>query len=208
MAVSEARPKRAERRLAGMPVGLALLSCLLWMAAPALPRSDFRLARVTPACGPLDANICDCRERPLPASWRTDGLVHAKRLTVWYTSALGVALLLDGSEVRHLSLVKCNSSAAKTASHDYFTVQRLERLTVSYPFLRAGPSHDLVLGAPHPEESRVGVIHTSILAGKPTVKAYTVLTNVDSDGFLPFPCLRMSRLRLPEASSVFVTFLY
>ncbi|KAL4640839.1 hypothetical protein GN956_G11228 [Arapaima gigas] len=217
----EARPKRAERRLAGMPACRVLLSCVLWMAAPALLRSDFWLARVTddrllfctctwapPTCGSLDASNCNCRERLLPMSRRADGLLHAKRLTVWYTSVSGVTRLLDGSEIRHLSLVKCNASIAKAAPHDYFTVQRLERLTVSYLFLRAGQSQDLVLGAPNLETVRVGVIHTSILAGKSTVKAYTVQTNVDRDGALPFPNLRMSRLRLPEASSVFVTFLY
>ncbi|KAJ8372548.1 hypothetical protein AAFF_G00281530 [Aldrovandia affinis] len=197
------------------------------MAIPALLCRDFSLAYVTEhslymctcvqglaACGVINSSQCSCKDHPFSVLQRPGGssMVHAKCLTVWYTSPLNVALLLNNSEVRHLSLVRCSPPGGKAASHDSFSVQRLERLSVSYPAWRAGQSHDVVLGrdmgVPYHEEARVAIIHTSILMGKATLKAYTVQTKADANGVLPFPNVRMSQIGLPEASVMFVTFLY
>ncbi|KAJ8360247.1 hypothetical protein SKAU_G00167720 [Synaphobranchus kaupii] len=205
-------------QLAGQ-VGRVLLTCVIWTAVPVLLWSDFKLAYVTEhslymcscvhglaPCGVINSSQCNCDDRPLSTLHRGDssGPVH-KRLTVWYTSPLHVALLLNNSEVRHLSLVRCKAPGPRGASYQYFTVQRLERLTVSYWQGELGHSVDL---GPHTEEERVAVIHTSILTGKATLKAYTVQTKVDANGVLPFPNICMSPAGLPATAVMFVTFLY
>ncbi|XP_036403305.1 uncharacterized protein si:ch73-52p7.1 [Megalops cyprinoides] len=215
---------------AGRVQTAALLGCVLWLAAPVLLRSDFRLAYVTEhslytckcvqgmaPCGVINSSQCECKDHPFSVLRRPDGSgilwAATEQLTVWYTSPLNVALLLNNSEVRHLSLVKCNSVAGKAASYDYFTVQRLERLTVSYPSWRPGQSHDITLGrddgpAYQEKEARMAIIATAVLTGKSSLKAYTVQTKVDGKGMFPFPYLSASKVTLPEASSMYVTFLY
>uniref|UniRef100_A0A3B4EIN1 Si:ch73-52p7.1 n=2 Tax=Pygocentrus nattereri TaxID=42514 RepID=A0A3B4EIN1_PYGNA len=137
------------------------------------------------------------------------GTLQYKRLTVWYTSPLNVARLLNNSEVRHLVLVKCDPTEEELPPLDHFVVRRLERLSVSYPFLRPGQIHDVVLGrevgAPYHEEARIAVIHTAVLAGKAELKAYTVKTEVDSKGMMSFPNVFMSHEGLPEMTRMFVT---
>ena len=62
------------------------------------------------------------------------------------------------------------------------------------------------LGAAYHEQARLGLIHTSVLEGRTAVKAYTVQTHIDSNGDLPFPNLHLSKL--PETSSIYVSFIY
>lgn len=135
--------------------------------------------------------------------------VHSKQLTVWYTSSLNVARLLNNSEVRHLVLVKCNSAGDELLPFDHFTVRRLERLSV---FWRPEQSQDLVLGrdmgALYHEEARIAVIQAAVLTGKAKLKAFTVKTKVDSQGMMSFPNVFMSHDGLPEMASMFVTFVY
>lgn len=75
------------------------------------------------------------------------------------------------------------------------------------------PSHQIQdiflgreLGAAYHEQARLGIIHTSALEWGAPVKAYTVQTHIDSSGVLPFPDLYLSKL--PETSSIYVTFIY
>ncbi|XP_061693937.1 uncharacterized protein si:ch73-52p7.1 [Syngnathoides biaculeatus] len=63
------------------------------------------------------------------------------------------------------------------------------------------------LGAAFHEQARLGVIHGSVLrGGAEAVKVYTVQTQIDSDGTLPFPDLRLPKL--PVTSVIYVSFVY
>lgn len=62
------------------------------------------------------------------------------------------------------------------------------------------------LGAAYHEQARLGIIHCSVLDWGAVVKAYTVRTHIDGDGKLPFPDLHLPRL--PEASVIYVSFVY
>ncbi|NP_001314794.1 uncharacterized protein isoform X1 [Danio rerio] len=205
-------------------MSLAVLSCILWLAAPALLRSEFKVAYVT------ESNVYMCTELAFCEKMNTSELgncrdhsevlqktpkpspVQKKRLTVWYTSPLNVALFLNNSEVRHLSLVQCKPPAEQPVLSEYFTVQRLETFTITYPFRKPEQSYDFVIGkdrdAPYHEEARIAVIHTSVLTGKTELKSYTVQTKVDHSGMMSFPEIFMSRSGLLEMSRIFVTFLY
>nr|XP_023655574.1 uncharacterized protein LOC111837609 [Paramormyrops kingsleyae]XP_023655575.1 uncharacterized protein LOC111837609 [Paramormyrops kingsleyae]XP_023655576.1 uncharacterized protein LOC111837609 [Paramormyrops kingsleyae] len=203
--------------------GGTLLSCLLCVAVPALLRPDAKLAYVTEgrlctcscsrdlvACSAIGHPECKCTDWPQSGLNGPDGSrpLTEKRLTVLYTSPLNVALLLNNSEVHHLSLVKCSDTGGKVPTQDYFAVLKLEKLTVSYPLLQASQSHDFVLGTPYHDGETVSIIHMSVLMGKPSLKAYTIQAKTDSNGLLPFASLCVSPIRLPEPSRMFVTFLY
>lgn len=62
------------------------------------------------------------------------------------------------------------------------------------------------LGAAYHEQARLGIIDNSVLEWGAMVKAYTVQTYIDSEGKLPFPDLHL--LKLPEASVIYVSFVY
>ncbi|KAK7148097.1 hypothetical protein R3I93_012423 [Phoxinus phoxinus] len=205
------------------PMSCAVLFCILWLASPAVLRSEFKVAYVTErsvymcTCAP-DLGLCEkmnssewcnnCKDQSsVLQRAENPSPVQKKHLTVLYTSPLNVALLLNNSEVRHLSLVQCKPADDQPVPLEYFTVQRLETLTLSRP----GQSHDVFIGkdrdAPYQEEARIAVIHTSVLTGKSDPKSYTVQTKVDRRGMLPFPDIFMSRVALSEMR-IFVTFLY
>ncbi|XP_041715352.2 LOW QUALITY PROTEIN: uncharacterized protein si:ch73-52p7.1, partial [Coregonus clupeaformis] len=189
-------------------LGQALLSCLILMAVSGLLRPEFKLAHVTDhsllycacvhelvACGVISPREYTCKDHSLSLLHRSDSSssVQIRRLTIWYTSPLNVSLLLNNSEVWHLTLIKCNSVGSKQASLGSFTVQHLQRLTVSYPLRRSGQTHGIIPGrdmcAPYYEEARLGIIHSSVLLGESNVKAYTVQTNIDRNGILS-SCLK------------------
>ncbi|XP_067277221.1 uncharacterized protein si:ch73-52p7.1 [Pseudorasbora parva] len=201
-------------------MSLAVLYCILWLASPALLRSEFKVAYVTERnvymctcaqdpgfCEKMNSSECSsCRNLSVLQS-----SVQKKHLTVWYTSPLNVALLLNNSEIRHLSLVQCKP-ADDPVPFEYFTVRRLETLTVTYPIWKPGQSFEVTIGkdrdAAYQEEARIAVIHTSVLTGKTELKSYTVQTKVDRSGMMSFPDIFMSRNVLTEMSRIFVTFLY
>ncbi|XP_036429578.1 uncharacterized protein si:ch73-52p7.1 isoform X2 [Colossoma macropomum] len=208
-------------------IGFIALYCVLCLVMPTLLRGEFTLAYVREhslficvctqdlvACSVINSSECDCVDHPLSTPQQAHGpsTVQYKRLTVWYTSPLNVARLLNNSDVRHLVLVKCDPTEDKLPPLDHFVVRRLERLSVSYPFWRPGQIHDVVLGrdmgAQYHEEARIAVIHTTVLVGKAGLKAYTVKTEVDSKGTMSFPNVFMSPEGLPEMASMFVTFVY
>ncbi len=62
------------------------------------------------------------------------------------------------------------------------------------------------LGAAYHEQARLGIIHSSVLEWGAVVKAYTVQTQIDNDGVLPFPDLHLPKL--PETSVIYVSFVY
>ncbi|XP_052007720.1 uncharacterized protein si:ch73-52p7.1 isoform X2 [Xyrauchen texanus] len=208
-------------------ISFAVLYCILWLAVPVLLRSEFKLAYVTERsvymctcaqdlgfCEKMNSSECNnCKNQSLVfQKAESPSPVQKKRLTVWYTSPLNVALLLNNSEIRHLSLVQCKPAVDQPISFDYFTVQRLESLTVTYPFWKPVLSYNITIGkergAPYHEEARIAVIHTSVLTGKTELKSYTVQTKVDHNGMMSFPDIYMSRNGLSEMSRIFVTFLY
>lgn len=205
-------------------MGFAVFYCLLWFAVPVFLRPEFKVAYVTersvhmctcahelPFCEKMNSSECNnCKDQTFVLQKaETPSPVQKKRLTVWYTSPLNVALLLNNSEIRHLSLVQCRPATDQPIALDYFTVQRLETLTVTW---RPSQSHDVIIGkergAPYHEEARIAVIHTSVLTGKTELKSYTVQTKVDRSGTMPFPEIFMSRTGLSGLSRIFVTFLY
>lgn len=208
------------------PMSFAVLCCILWLAAPAFLRSECKVAYVTERsvymcpcaqdlafCEMNSSEFSNCKDQS-SVLHRADSPspVHKKHLTVWYSSPLNVALLLNNSEVQHLSLIQCKPPAEQPVPFEYFTVQRLESLTITYPFRKPGQSYDITIGkdrdAPYHEEARIAVIHSSVLTGKTELKSYTVQTKVDRSGMMSFQNIFMSRNGLSEISRIFVTFLY
>ncbi|XP_053357424.1 uncharacterized protein si:ch73-52p7.1 [Clarias gariepinus] len=208
-------------------MGCVALYCVLSLVMPAILHAEFTLANVSEhhitictcmqdlvACSIINSSECVCHNYPFSMLEHNDSYstVTYKHLTVWYTSPLHVARLLNNSEVRHLALVKCDSTKATSLTVNYFTVKRLERLSVSYPYWMPGQNHDIVLGRdvgmPYHEEPRIAVIHTDVLVGKVDLKAYTVKTIVDGTGLTPFADIIMPMDELPDTSSIFVSFLY
>lgn len=214
--------------------GRGILSCLILLTACGLPRSDFRLAYVTehslyycactpslPPCSLISPADCSCKDHSFSLLLRPDSssTVCLRRFTIWYTSPHNAARLLNNSEVRHLTLIRCSSvgvalttSTISQGSQNYFAVQNLEKLTVSYPLLKPAHSQEVVLGkemgAAFQTEARLGLIHFSVLLRASTMKAYTIQTHIDSQGHLPFPDLFLSKLKLSDTSNISVTFIY
>ncbi|XP_041108786.1 uncharacterized protein si:ch73-52p7.1 [Polyodon spathula] len=209
-------------------ISKSVLLCLIWISIPALLLSEFKLAYVTDfslynctcirslsLCGRIDPGECDCNAFPFSVLHRSNSgsVLNEKCITVWYTSPGNVALLLNNSEVHHLSLVKCDSTGWKPIQYDYFTVQRLERLTVSYRNRYADFTKAIELGrqrlpGAHDDEASMAVIHLSVLSGQTTLKAYTIQTTGHSNGSFPFPNLSMAHSYLSDASNRFITFVY
>ncbi|XP_034093627.1 uncharacterized protein si:ch73-52p7.1 [Gymnodraco acuticeps] len=118
----------------------APLLCVLLCVSVALQRSDLRLAYVTHnsffyySCSQLPqpcslSSLTDCRCKDIQ-SYSTP-VFGARRLTVWFTSPLNTARLLNNSEVRHLTLIHCGSRETPSSSLEgHFSVQHLERLTM------------------------------------------------------------------------------
>ncbi|KAM4607192.1 uncharacterized protein ACJ7VT_015473 [Polymixia lowei] len=158
-----------------LPTPLLCVLVCVSACARALQRSDLRLAYVTHRglyycscagdphpCGLLSPAECSCKDVPLSALHRprshaslpnhvSSPLVRAKHLTVWYTSPPNAARLLNNSEVRHLTLVRCSPggprvaappSASSASREGYFAVQHLERLTVVCLPWRSAPDKD------------------------------------------------------------------
>lgn len=129
----------------------ASLLFLLLFVSVALQRSDLRLAYVTHnsfvyyscnqvphPCSVSSLTDCRCKDIQLSTLHRPQShsspVFRMRRLTVWFTSPLNMALLLNNSEVRHLTLVHCGAEGPRGSSSSslegYFAVQHLERLTV------------------------------------------------------------------------------
>lgn len=245
----------------------------LWCALLSLAVSlDLRVAYVThngpkyyscvhdpPPCSLSALSERCCEDLQLSGLHR----VHLKRLMVWYTSGSSTARLLNNSEVKHLTLIRCEAGGPRGAAppdalgqEGYFTVQHLEQLTLvnlqRKPILQEAKNTELEaengadlstfiynrvtdtnqdlnteakrefldllppqsqdvflgreIGAAYHEQARMGVIYSSVLDSGAEAKAYTVQTHISSDGLLPFPDLHLPRL--PETSTIYVSFVY
>ncbi|CAJ1067130.1 uncharacterized protein LOC113132218 [Xyrichtys novacula] len=126
----------------------APLLCVLLCLSVALQRSDLRLAYVThnsfsyyscnqdpQPCSISSLTDCRCKDIQLSTLHRPQShsspVFRMRRLTVWITSPLNTARLLNNSEVRHLTLVNCGPRGTPSSSLDgHFAVQHLERLTI------------------------------------------------------------------------------
>lgn len=129
----------------------APLLCVLLCVSVALQRSDLRLAYVThnsffyyscsqdpQPCSVSSLTDCRCKDIQLSTLHRPQShsspVFRMRRLTVWFTSPLNTARLLNNSEVRHLTLIHCGPGGSKgtlsPSLEGHFAVQHLERLTV------------------------------------------------------------------------------
>lgn len=216
---------------------------------------------------PCSLRDCSCEDVQLFVPHRvhlhSSPAFQEKQLTVWYTSSSSTARLLNNSEVKHLTLVRCGAGGPRGAAspdalsqEGYFAVQHLQRLTLvnlqrkptleearnteleaenradqstfinnwvtdtnqdlnaeaKREFLDLLPtqSQDVIMGkeigADFQEQARMGVIYSSVLDSGAEVKAYTIQTQISSNGQLPFPELHLPRL--PETSVIYVSFVY
>ncbi|XP_044071022.1 uncharacterized protein si:ch73-52p7.1 [Siniperca chuatsi] len=138
----------------------APLLCVLLCVSMALQRSDMRLAYVThnsffyyscsqdpQPCSVSSLADCRCKDIQLSTLHRPQShsspVFRMRRLTVWFTSPLNTARLLNNSEVRHLTLIHCGPGGSRgttfSALERHFAVQHLERLTVVNLSQRPGP---------------------------------------------------------------------
>ncbi|XP_029305485.1 uncharacterized protein LOC115019914 [Cottoperca gobio] len=129
----------------------APLLCVLLCVSVALQRSDLRLAYVThnsffyyscsqdpQPCSVSSLTDCRCKDIQLSTLHRPQShsspVFRMRRLTVWFTSPLNTARLLNNSEVRHLTLIHCGPGGSRetpsSSLEGHFAVQHLERLTV------------------------------------------------------------------------------
>ncbi|XP_076015355.1 uncharacterized protein LOC143007785 [Genypterus blacodes] len=128
--------------------------CVLLCVLVALQRCDLRLAYVTHSslfycscahdpqpCSLLSPADCSCKDLSLSTLHRPQShsspVFRTRRLTVWYTSTSNTAHLLNSSEVRHLTLIRCGPGASRVteskvsgSQEGTFAVHHLERLTV------------------------------------------------------------------------------
>lgn len=132
----------------------APLLCVLLCVSVALQRSDLRLAYVThnsffyyscsqdpQPCSIPSLTDCRCKDI-LPTlhhpQAHSSPVFGRRRLTVWFTSPLNTARLLNNSEVRHLTLIHCGPSGgvkggtppSSSPLDGHFAVHHLERVTV------------------------------------------------------------------------------
>ncbi|XP_041803906.1 uncharacterized protein si:ch73-52p7.1 [Chelmon rostratus] len=129
----------------------APLLCVLLCVSVALQRSDLRLAYVThnsffyyscsqdpQPCSISSLADCRCKDIQLSTLHRPQShsspVFRMRRLTVWFTSPLNTARLLNNSEVRHLTLIHCGPGGSRgtpsSSLEGHFAVQHLERLTM------------------------------------------------------------------------------
>ncbi|KAM8851840.1 uncharacterized protein ACB058_010947 [Synchiropus picturatus] len=138
------------------------LLCILLCVCVALQRSDMRLTYVThnsffyyscsqepPPCSISSLTECRCKDITLSMLQRPQShsspVFRMRRLTVWYTSPLNTARLLNNSEVRHLTLVHCGpprDSYRSAVLEGHFAVQHLERLSVLHLQLESKMNRD------------------------------------------------------------------
>lgn len=218
-----------------------------------------------PPCSMSALSDCSCEDMQLSVlhHLHSSPAFRVKRLTVWYTSSSSAARLLNNSEVKHLTLVRCEARGPRGAAppdalsqEGYFAVQHLEQLTLvnlqrkptleearnteleaesradqstfiynrvtdtnqdlnaeaKREFLDSLPSQRQEVfmgreaGVAFQEQARMGVIYSSVLDSGAEVKAYTVQTQISSNGQLPFPELHLPQL--PETSTIYVSFVY
>ncbi|KAE8280802.1 hypothetical protein D5F01_LYC21365 [Larimichthys crocea] len=219
--------------------------CVLLCVSVALQRSDLRLAYVThnsffyyscsqdpQPCSVASLADCRCKDIQLSTLHRPQShsspVFRMRRLTVWFTSPLNTARLLNNSE-RPVPQCPDGSKAKNTDSNidpdrdnaahvdrNRYNKDRGSNLDLIVDMKKdssALPSpqiQDILLGrelgAAYHEQARLGIIHSSVLEWGAVVKAYTVQTHIDNDGMLPFPDLHLPKL--PETSVIYVSFVY
>lgn len=130
-----------------MPV-FTLLLCVLLSVPMALQRPDVHLVYVTHnsffyySCSqdpqPCSvSSLVDCRRKDVQLSTLhrpqllSSPILRMRRLSVWFTSSLNTARLLNNSEVRQLTLIRCDAGGMPSSVlKGHFVVQNLEQLTV------------------------------------------------------------------------------
>lgn len=133
---------------------------------------------------------------------------HLERVTVVSLQQRPVVHSLDGNRARSSDSYSATNGESLDTNH--FSRGKYTNLD-SFPGLRKDSKvQDILLGrelgAAYYEQARLGVVHSSVLELGALVKAYTVLTHIDSHGTLPFPELQLPKL--PETSTIYVSFVY
>lgn len=136
---------------------------------------------------------------------------HLERVTVVTLQQRPVAHSLDGNRAR--SSDSYAATSAEGVGHfgtNRFSKTKYTNGDLVLSFRKDSKVQDILLGrelgAAYYEQARLAVVHSSVLELGALVKAYTVLTNIDSHGSLPFPELQLPKL--PETSTIYVSFVY
>lgn len=148
---------------------------------------------------------------PSPSSSLLGGhftVQHLERVTVVSLQQRPVVQSLDGNRAR--SSDSYSDTNGESLGTNHFSRGKYTNLDL-FPGLRKDSKvQDILLGrelgAAYYEQARLGVVHSSVLELGALVKAYTVLTHIDSHGTLPFPELQLPKL--PETSTIYVSFVY
>lgn len=160
-------------------------------------------------CGPAEAKARSPSSSTLRSGHFT--VQHLERVTVVTLQQRPVAHSLDGNRARSTD----SYSATSGEGVGHFGTSRFSKTKYTNgdlvpSFRKDSKIQDILLGrelgAAYYEQARLAVVHSSVLELGALVKAYTVLTHIDSHGTLPFPELQLPKL--PETSTIYVSFVY
>lgn len=136
---------------------------------------------------------------------------HLERVTVVTLQQRPVVHSLDGNRARSSdSYSATNGEGAGHLGTNRFGKTKYTNAEYIPGLRKDSKVQDILLGreqgAAYYEQARLAVVHSSVLELGALVKAYTVLTHIDSHGTLPFPELQLPKL--PETSTIYVSFVY
>lgn len=160
-------------------------------------------------CGPREAKAWSSSSSSLRGSYFT--VQHLERVTLVTLQQRPVLHSLDGNRAR----ISDSYSATNGEGVGHLGTNHFSKTKHTNPDLIPGlrkdsKVQDILLGreqgAAYYEQARIAVVHSSVLEQGALVKAYTVLTHIDSHGMLPFPELQLPKL--PETSTIYVSFVY
>lgn len=160
-------------------------------------------------CGPEDAKAWSPSSSPLRSGHFT--VQHLERVTVVTLQQRLLVHSLDGNRARSSdSYSATNGEGAGHLGTNRFSKTKYTNGDLLPGFRKDSKVQDILLGrelgAAYYEQARLAVVHSSVLELGALVKAYTVLTHIDSHGTLPFPGLQLPKL--PETSTIYVSFVY
>lgn len=160
-------------------------------------------------CGPGEAKAWSSSSSSLRSGHFT--VQHLERVTVVTLQQRPVVHSLDGNRARSSdSYSATNGEGAGHLGSKRFSKTKYTNGDLIPGLRKDSNVQDILLGkelgAAYYEQARLAVVHSSVLELGALVKAYTVLTHIDSHGTLPFPELQLPKL--PETSTIYVSFVY
>lgn len=160
-------------------------------------------------CGPGEAKAWSSS----PSSVRSGHFTvqHLERVTLVTLQQRPVVHSLDGNRARSSdSYSATNGEGAGHLGSNRFSKSKYTNGDLIPGLRKDSKVQDILLGkelgAAYYEQARLAVVHSSVLELGALVKAYTVLTHIDTHGTLPFPELQLPKL--PETSTIYVSFVY